>query len=98
MEIRVNFKKNEKAYDSTQSEVFKMLQEMDKEPKDEPEEDPAELTHRAVAVNPPIKSPSVAPHQQPFIVHHPVEQPARQHQPAVIHHPIHQEYRELSIE
>ena len=32
---RVNFKKNEKIYDSAKSEVFKMLQEMDKEPKEE---------------------------------------------------------------
>lgn len=31
---RVNFKKNEKNYEVNQSEVFKMVQEADKEPKD----------------------------------------------------------------
>lgn len=70
-----------------------MLQEMDKEPKDEVEEDPAEVTHRAVSVNPPIKSQGPAPHQQPFVVHHPVvqqQQPPKQ-QPVVIHHPIQQQ-------
>lgn len=35
--IGVDFKKNEKVYDSSKSQVFKMLQEMDKEPKEEPE-------------------------------------------------------------
>jgi hypothetical protein len=89
---RINFKKNEKIYDSTNSEVLKMLQEMDKEPQDEPDEDPAEVNHRAVAVNPPIKSQ--APQQQPFVVHHPVVQQQQQQpkqQPVVIHHPIHQQ-------
>ena len=33
----MDFKKNEKVYDSSKSQVFKMLQEMDKEPKEEPE-------------------------------------------------------------
>ena len=96
---RVNFKKNEKVYDSANSQVFKMLQEMDKEPKEEPtDEDPAELTHRAVAAHPPVKSPSAAAAQQPFIVHHPVDQQQKHYQPAVVHHhPIHQEYRELSM-
>ncbi|XP_046456537.1 PDZ and LIM domain protein Zasp-like isoform X1 [Daphnia pulex] len=90
--LGINFKKNEKIYDSTNSEVLKMLQEMDKEPQDEPDEDPAEVTHRAVAVNPPIKSQ--APQQQPFVVHHPVVQQQQQQpkqQPVVIHHPIHQQ-------
>lgn len=31
---RVNFKKNEKNYEANKSEVFKMVQEADKEPKD----------------------------------------------------------------
>ena len=35
--IGVDFKKNEKVYDSSKSQVFKMLQEMDKEPKEETE-------------------------------------------------------------
>jgi hypothetical protein len=34
---RVDFKKNEKVYDSSKSQVFKMLQEMDKEPKEDAE-------------------------------------------------------------
>lgn len=70
-----------------------MLQEMDKEPKDETEEDPAEVTHRAVSVNPPIKNQEPASQQQPFVVHHPVvqqQQPPKQ-QPVVIHHPIQQQ-------
>lgn len=71
-----------------------MLQEMDKQPKDEPEEDPAEMTHRAVQLNPPIKSTAAAaaPQQTPFVVHHPVQhQPQPKQQPVVIHHPIQQE-------
>jgi len=91
LNARINFKKNEKIYDSTNSEVLKMLQEMDKEPQDEPDEDPAEMTHRAVAVNPPIKSQGSAPQQQPFVVHHPVVQQQPKQQPVVIHHPIHQQ-------
>jgi len=31
---RVNFKKNEKNYEANKSEVFKMVQEADKEPRD----------------------------------------------------------------
>jgi len=31
---RVNFKKNEKNYEANNSEVFKMVQEADKEPRD----------------------------------------------------------------
>ncbi|KAK5646131.1 hypothetical protein RI129_004595 [Pyrocoelia pectoralis] len=38
--LGVNFKKNEKSYDAANSEVFRMVQEADKEPKDyEPEPD-----------------------------------------------------------
>lgn len=86
----MNFKKNEKAYDAANSAVFKMLQEMDKQPKEETEEDPAEMTHRAVAANPPIKSPVAAPQQQqPFVVHHQPQH--QQQQPVVIHHPIQQQ-------
>jgi hypothetical protein len=73
--------------------VLKMLQEMDKEPKDEPEEDPAEVTHRAVAINPPIKSQGSVPQQQPFVVHHPIAQQPKQ-QPVVIHHAIHQQQQQ----
>lgn len=91
--LGINFKKNEKVYDASNSQVLKMLQEMDKEPKDETEEDPAEVTHRAVSVNPPIKNQGPASQQQPFVVHHPVvqqQQPPKQ-QPVVIHHPIQQQ-------
>ncbi len=75
-----------------------MLQEMDKQPKDEPEEDPAEMTHRAVQLNPPIKSTAAAaaPQQTPFVVHHPVQhQPQPKQQPVVIHHPIQQEKQDF---
>ncbi|XP_057368889.1 PDZ and LIM domain protein Zasp-like [Daphnia carinata] len=90
--LGINFKKNEKIYDSSNSQVLKMLQEMDKEPKDEVEEDPAEMTHRAVSVNPPIKSQGSAAQQQPFVVHHPVvQQQQPKQQPVVVHHPIQQQ-------
>ena len=73
-----------------------MLQELDKQPKDEPEEDPAEMTHRAVQLNPPIKSTvAAAPQQTPFVVHHPVQhQPQPKQQPPVIHHPIQQQQQQ----
>jgi len=34
VKYRVNFKKNEKNYEANKSEVFKMVQEADKEPRD----------------------------------------------------------------
>lgn len=35
MVFRVNFKKNEKTYNAANSEVLKMVQEIDKEPRDQ---------------------------------------------------------------
>lgn len=82
-ENRVNFKKNEKQYDAANSAVFKMLQEMDSEPAEESNEDPAELIHRAAAAHLPVRAPPPAPNSQPIVTAH--------HRPVVIQHAIEQE-------
>lgn len=54
---RVNFKKNEKSYDSTKSQVFKMLQESQTDgPDGNPEIDPSEAssTHKGLISRSPI--------------------------------------------
>ena len=66
MFYRVNFLKNEKAYDSTKSEVFKMLQEVESEPQDaDPEADPDDAERFSAPIvksNPvPVAAPAAVP-------------------------------------
>lgn len=69
--LGVNFKKNEKNYNAENSEVFKMVQEADKEPKT-PE--PAEPTAQSGVITPcspalaglrPVSAPETKQHSQP---------------------------------
>jgi len=64
--VGVNFMKNEKAYDSTKSEVFKMLQEFDNDPQEEPAPAPA----------PPASHPVSSPFPIQIVRQVPVPAPA----------------------
>ena len=68
--FRVNFMKNEKAYDSTKSEVLKMLQELENEPQDsDPEADLADHV--------PFRKPVSIPKDEPVVPFVPVAPAAR---------------------
>lgn len=60
-----------------------MLQEMDNEPAEESNEDPAELIHRAAAAHLPVRAPPPPPNSQPIVTAH--------ERPVVIQHPIEKE-------
>ena len=75
--IGVDFKKNEKVYDSSKSQVFKMLQEMDKEPKEEL----TESSHQQVLEQvPSIHMPTVVYESPKSVISAPVVQSTTQQQ------------------